>query len=160
MVTKNIKYLNNTFPLIQTNSKETGRRALCSFYDAKYVTKDGEILSGSQTAKEKNHRVLIENKRLNRVRKYSKGKFVHSSKSKFPKNTIVSATIDSKKTIVVSGGMTNTNIYTLNHEKRFLACKKYNIELVANRSGIIKNYDTKSYSAYNYFLFFLKLIIS
>lgn len=148
-ITKQIKLLNNTFPLIQTNSKETGRRCLCSFFDAKYVTKNGEILSGSQTAKEKNHRVLIENKRLNRVRKYSKGKNVYSSKSPFPKNTIVSATIDSKNTIIVSGGVTNTNIYTLNHEKRFLAWKKYNLKPIAFRSGIIRNFDSKEYKSYN-----------
>lgn len=150
-ITKKINLLDNTFPLIQTNSKETGRRCLCSFFDAKYVTKNGDILSGSQTAKEKKHRVLIVNNRLNRVRKHSKGKFVYSYRSKFPKNTIVNATIDTKNTIIVSGGVTGTNIYTLNHEKRFLAWKKYNLKPVAFRSGIIRNFDVKTYKDYNQF---------
>lgn len=166
---KTVSKLKSTMPIIDTNSKETGRRQLETFFDAKYLMNNGEILTGKQSGKvyktikrermgrkgkmvKYNMYELISDKTKERVSLVKKGRKQFSLEKKpFPKNTITTAVIDGKKEIIVSGGRTGSNIYSLNHDKPTMAVKKYNVTEVTNRKGLIINYDTKTYDKYKQF---------
>lgn len=167
---KKITKLNTTMPIIDTNSKETGRRVLETFTDAKYMMNDGSILSGKQSGKmyktithtttnKRGKKIkytnyeLISDKTLERVSSIKKGKKVYTTtRSTFPKNSICTAIIDGKKTVFVCGGKTGGRTYVLGVEnKQTIAIKKCSVVNIANRKGLIINHDIKTYGKYKQF---------
>lgn len=133
--------INKLTPLliIQTNGRENGRRSLSSFFDSKFVdNRDNEIKSGGNLARIMNKRTLIENNRVYRGNRVSKGKVVkRTGKSRFSKGSVIKFTYEGKTYVKTCGGMTGGNVYVDNFQKKIIAVKKSNIHLITPRKGFI-----------------------
>jgi N6-L-threonylcarbamoyladenine synthase len=136
----NLKKIEHPDYLIQTNGRSNGRRALSTFQDSKYIDiRDGKEKSGKELSKEMDKRTLINNNRIYRGKKTSKGSFVkRTGISEFPNNSIIEFTYNGKHFIKVCGGVTGYNVYVKDFEKKTVAIKKCNVKIICKRKGVIK----------------------